>query len=47
MLRNISENLLYMNICIYTLSAKHNTSIKYNICQVRGTRQKVQGSTIT
>ena len=41
---DLSENELYMNLYIYTLSSKHNTSIKYNVCQVHGTRQKVQGA---
>ena len=41
---DLSENELYMNLYLYTLSSKHNTSIKYNVCQVHGTRQKVRGT---
>ena len=33
-----------MNLYTYTLSSKHDTSIRYNVCQVHGTRQKVQGT---
>ena len=44
MLRNKSENELDVNLYTYTLSSKHDTSIKYNVCQVHDTRQKVQGT---
>ena len=44
MLRNKSENELDVNLYTYTPSSKHDTSIKYNVCQVHATRQKVQGT---